>query len=80
MLFNFYTFISFFSVVILALGFLLDFEFILPLYNFIILHIHDGLKKIIFDYIHIKKLNFLIFTFTKVFLIELFTYVLEILF
>jgi len=57
-------------IFIFLLSLLIDIEFLFPIINFIFLHMLIGLKSIIFDYIHKKKLSFFLGTLINLIVIE----------
>ena len=58
-------------------GLLIDLEIILLLSGFLFLHINMGLKTIICDYIHIKKIKIITLALTRIFIIEITRSILE---
>ena len=73
----FYWFFSIFGVILLIFSLLLDFEFFFLFFNLFILHLYNGLKSLILDYIHIKKLNDFFIFLIKIFLINFLIILLE---
>ena len=67
------------SALITFVGILIDVEIILLVFGFLLLHISLGLKTIVSDYIHIKKIKFISSTLIRISLIEITRYILELL-
>lgn len=61
------------------LGFLIDIEIILLVSGFLFLHINLGLRAIISDYIHVKKIKLISLILVRISLIEITRYILELL-
>nr|YP_011017743.1 succinate dehydrogenase subunit 4 [Heterosiphonia pulchra]WQF69566.1 succinate dehydrogenase subunit 4 [Heterosiphonia pulchra] len=66
MFINYFWFISQFSSMFIILGLFLDYEFIFLVILFFYVHLISGLKSILFDYIHKKKVNYFIFSLLKI--------------
>nr|YP_008963785.1 succinate:cytochrome c oxidoreductase subunit 4 [Grateloupia angusta]AGO19298.1 succinate:cytochrome c oxidoreductase subunit 4 [Grateloupia angusta] len=60
-------------------GFLIDIEVFVLIMGFLFCHVHLGLKTIISDYIHIKKVKLILVILIRILAIELTRYVLELL-
>nr|YP_010937573.1 succinate dehydrogenase membrane anchor subunit [Grateloupia asiatica]WKW95603.1 succinate dehydrogenase membrane anchor subunit [Grateloupia asiatica] len=60
-------------------GFLIDVEIFVLAMGFLFCHIHLGLKTIISDYIHTKKVKLVLIILTRISAIELTRYALELL-
>nr|YP_010395103.1 succinate dehydrogenase subunit 4 [Grateloupia elliptica]UQJ72544.1 succinate dehydrogenase subunit 4 [Grateloupia elliptica]UYI31690.1 succinate dehydrogenase subunit 4 [Grateloupia elliptica] len=60
-------------------GFLIDIEIFALVVGFLFCHVHLGLKTIISDYIHIKKVRLALIILIRISAIELTRYVLELL-
>ena len=66
-----------FTILLVFFGFLFDLEIIIALWGFLIFHIGLGLKTIISDYIHIKKIMFVSHILIRISLIEVLRYTLD---
>jgi len=66
---NYNLFTSYFSVFFINLGLFIDIEFLFLLIPFFYIHLIKGLKGILFDYLHIKKINYLLITFLRILLV-----------
>lgn len=60
-------------------GLLVDLEIIVLVSGFLLLHINMGLKTIIYDYIHIKKIKIISLSLSRIFIVEMARYILELL-
>nr|AHX02556.1 succinate:cytochrome c oxidoreductase subunit 4 [Sebdenia flabellata] len=78
-MFNFSWFFLRLAGILTFVGFLIDIELILSITGFLVLHINLGLKAILNDYIHIKKIKFLVIALIRMSTIEITMYALELL-
>lgn len=60
-------------------GFIIDIEIFIFIIGFLFYHMHLGLKTIISDYIHIRKVKLALIILTRISTIELTRYALELL-
>nr|YP_011017720.1 succinate dehydrogenase subunit 4 [Griffithsia okiensis]WQF69543.1 succinate dehydrogenase subunit 4 [Griffithsia okiensis] len=80
MLFNFNWFQIIFFSILLFFSIIFDFELFVLIFGFFLLHISNGMKAILFDYLHLNKLSFFLFTLSKIFLLKYLIYVIELIF
>nr|AIY34306.1 succinate dehydrogenase membrane anchor subunit [Grateloupia taiwanensis] len=60
-------------------GFIIDIEIFVFIIGFLFYHVHLGLKTIINDYIHIRKVKLALIILTRISTVELTRYALELL-
>ena len=78
-MFNFEWIILRLTALFIFFSFLIDVEIFILIFGFLILHISLGLRTIIFDYIHVKKVKLISFTLIRISLMEITRYILELL-
>nr|AHX02532.1 succinate:cytochrome c oxidoreductase subunit 4 [Schizymenia dubyi] len=78
-MFNFSWFLMRLITFFIFLGFLVDIEIFLMASGFLFLHINLGLKTILDDYIHIKKINLGLNILMRILMIEMIRYLSELL-
>ena len=78
-MFNFQWLILRLSALVIFLGLIIDIEIIFFIFGFVFLHISLGLRTIVSDYIHIKKVKFISSALIRISLIELTRYISELL-
>lgn len=67
------------SALLVILGFIFDIEIIILILGFLFLHINLGLKSIIYDYLHTKKIKLILLILARISMIEISRYFLELL-
>ena len=78
-MFNFSWFLMRLITFFIFLGFLVDIEIFLMTNGFLFLHINLGLKTILDDYIHTKKINLGLNILMRILMIEMIRYLSELL-
>lgn len=68
------------GVIFLSFSYWIDLEIIFIFINFLFLHINIGLKSMLIDYIHIKKLSIFLISLLRVILIINLLYTIELFF
>nr|YP_009295535.1 succinate:cytochrome c oxidoreductase subunit 4 [Mastocarpus papillatus]AOL58019.1 succinate:cytochrome c oxidoreductase subunit 4 [Mastocarpus papillatus] len=65
------------AALIVVAGTLFDVEIILLIFGFLVLHVSMGLKAIVYDYIHLKKVKLISLILIRISAIEIIRYALE---
>lgn len=76
-MFTFHWLILRITALFIIIGFLSDIEIIILIFGFLFLHISIGLKTIVYDYIHLKKIKFMSLILIRISTIEVTRYILE---
>ena len=78
-MFNFQWLVLRLVILFVVISFFVDIEILLLISGFLIIHINIGLRTIVYDYIHIKKVKFISSNLIRISLIEIIRYILELL-
>jgi succinate dehydrogenase hydrophobic anchor subunit len=76
----YYKFTRYSLVIFLLISFILDFELFLITFIFLNIHLFLGLQSVLKDYVHQSKLKTLFNFFARLFLVFIFSLLLEIIF